>query len=264
MKVSVNIVTRNRPILLTRAIDSVLSQDFDDYEIVVVDNSGIDAVAEHVGQFNNPKIKLVYYPTASCGLTQARNAGLLKSEGKYIAVLDDDDIFIDKSKLRTQAKFLDMNSDYVLTGTDITVASPEGVILGIKEYPHSDNEIRQTILTANPFCHSTTMFTHKAVLDVGGYEQVEGMWNTNEYKLWLKLGLIGKMINLKMSGTRYTHWVNSQSLKHRAKLYLYDLNMAMDFNTSYPNFGDALQRYIIQHPLRYALRMKWWKKIDQS
>lgn len=264
MKVSVNIVTRNRPVLLTRAIESVLAQDFDDYEIVVVDNSGIDAVTEHIGQFNNPKIKRIDCPTMSRGLIKARNMGLENSKGEYIAVLDDDDEFIDKSKLARQVAFLDGNPDYVLVGTDITVASPKGAILGKKEYPHSDSEIRQMLLVSNQFCHSTTMFRHKSVMAVGGYERVEGMWNTNEYKLWLKLGLAGKVQNLEMFGTRYTYWPNAYSFRHRVKLYWFDFGMARDFSKDYPNYRDAVKRYVFQYPLRYALRMRWWQKIDHS
>ena len=255
MKVSVNIVTRNRPALLTRAVESVLAQDFDDYEIVVVDNAGIDD--EHAQRFHNPKIKQIDCPTVERGQTKARNEALRHSEGEYIAVLDDDDVFADRNKLRKQVEFLDENPDYVLMGTDLTLVSPEGVILGQKVYPHNDSEIRGMFLVSNPFCHSAVMFRRKVVMDIGCYESVGRMWNTDDYKLWLKLGLVGKMKNLEMFGTGYTSWPNTYSLKHRLKLYWHNFGMARDFSKDYPNFWKAVKRYIWQLPLEYILGKRW-------
>jgi len=264
MKVSVNIVTRNRPKLLNRAIESVLYQSFNDYEIVVVDNSGVDTVSKHVEQFNNPKIKVIPCPTASRGLVKARNVGLEASKGEYIAILDDDDIFVNKNKLAYQVEFLDLCKDYTLVGTNILVVSPNGQILGERKYPTRDEQIRDVFLVSNQFCHSATMFRKKDALDIGGYKPVEGMWNTNEYRLWLELGLKGKVFNIPIFGVHYTYWNNAYSFKHRAKLYWHDFTMVNEFKNDYPNYNDAVMRYLLTYPARYLLRMKWWTKIDHN
>ena len=264
MKVSVNIITRNRPTLLKRAIKSALNQAFDDYEIVVVDNSGTDTVSRVVKHFDSSKIRTVPFYTESRGLTQARNKGLEVSRGEYIAVLDDDDVFIDNSKLAQQVGFLDYAKDYVLVGTHINVVNPNNELLGVKNYAGTDSEIREALLISNQFCHSSTMFKKKDAFKVGGYKAVEGMWNTNEYRLWLELGLRGGMFNLPITSVDYTYWANNYSFRHRAKLYWHDFAMINEFKNHYPNYSDAVMRYLLTYPTRYLLRMKWWQKIDHN
>ena len=88
--VSVVLPTYNRPQYLRRALTSVMRQSFKDYEIIVVNDAGAD-VSHVVDEF--PKTKLVTHEKKK-GLSGARNTGIRVAEGKYIAYLDDDDIWL--------------------------------------------------------------------------------------------------------------------------------------------------------------------------
>lgn len=98
MMVSVVIPTFQRNDFLERAINSVFKQNFTDYEILIID----DNVGENVYRINNrnlenkiqnSKIRFIYNEK-NLGGAEARNIGIKEAQGKYIAFLDDDDIFL--------------------------------------------------------------------------------------------------------------------------------------------------------------------------
>lgn len=261
--VSVNIITKNRLNYLARAVESVRNQNFGDFEIVVIDNAGTDAAPSYLYSLGDKRIKCFSYPIESFGLSRARNFGLEKAEGKYVAILDDDDVFSNTQKLSQQYSFLESNPGYSLVGTNILVADPNGKVIGRKHYPLTDKEIRRSLLEQNQFCHSSTMFRRKDALDVGGYQQVKGLWNINEYLLWLQLGLKGKVANLGMEGTCYCVWPKRTSPFHNFKLYCKDYQMACDFASKYPNFYKTLLRYWVTYPVKYIVGKRWWQSVPK-
>jgi glycosyltransferase involved in cell wall biosynthesis len=87
---SVVICTFNRAEVLPRAIESVLSQTFGDFELLVVDDGSTDATGDLVVAMHDPRI--TYVRQHNQGLSAARNAGVAASNGRYVVFLDDDDI----------------------------------------------------------------------------------------------------------------------------------------------------------------------------
>src|SRR4030043_6890 len=89
MKVSVIIPTYNRAQTLAEAIDSVLSQTFKDFELIVVDNYSTDATESVVNAYTDRRIR--YFKNQNNGFVRInRNFGIEKSHGEYIAFLDDE------------------------------------------------------------------------------------------------------------------------------------------------------------------------------
>lgn len=88
-QVSAIICTHNREQYLGAAIDSLLEQEFDCYEVIVVDNASRDRTRELVTErLNNPRLKYVYEPMT--GLSIARNTGAKVARAPLLAYLDDD------------------------------------------------------------------------------------------------------------------------------------------------------------------------------
>jgi glycosyltransferase involved in cell wall biosynthesis len=85
---SVVIPTYNRATSVRRAIDSVLRQTFDDYELIVVDDGSTDTTSDVVRGYGE---RIVYVSQPNRGVSAARNAGILRSAGEWIAFLDSDD-----------------------------------------------------------------------------------------------------------------------------------------------------------------------------
>jgi glycosyltransferase involved in cell wall biosynthesis len=114
-KVSVIIPTYNRRTMLKEAVDSILGQDFEDFELIVVDDGSTDGTAEEIKRYGG-RIRLLQH-SENRGVSAARNKGILHAKGKYIAFLDSDDLWV-KGKLKIQVAFLDENPHYPLCYTD--------------------------------------------------------------------------------------------------------------------------------------------------
>src|SRR5438132_941747 len=147
-KVSINILTHNRSWLLLRALDSVAKQSFKDYEVVIINNGSTDNTLQALDNYKNqPTVKIISLPI-NIGITAARQKALENSSGEYIAILDDDDKWVEPEKLKAQVDFLDKNPDYVLVGGGIEFVQPDlkssnvKMSGGIKLRPKTDAEIR--------------------------------------------------------------------------------------------------------------------------
>ena len=112
--VSVIIPTYNRGWIVGEAIDSVLDQDFRDYELIVVDDGSDDNTPAILAAYGK-KIKVLRQ--SNRGVSAARNYGITAATGRLIAFLDSDDIWLPR-KLFTQVKFFAENPDAVINQTE--------------------------------------------------------------------------------------------------------------------------------------------------
>lgn len=113
-KISVIITTYNRPQFLPLAIESVLNQSYQDFEIIVINDAG-ENVQQIIDDFNDTRIKYFVHKMNK-GLGAARNTGLSYAKGKYINFLDDDDSFY-QYHLQTLIEYLEKNN-YEIAYTD--------------------------------------------------------------------------------------------------------------------------------------------------
>ncbi|WP_135855417.1 glycosyltransferase [Halorussus salinus] len=127
--VSVVIPTYNRAELLTRAIDSVLAQTYDDFELLVVDDGSTDDTEEVVTGYDDERVRYLAHDT-NRGANPARNTGIEAAEGEYVAFLDSDDEWRPR-KLDAQLDRLDGTDDdwvAVYTDYDVTVPGAGGLV----------------------------------------------------------------------------------------------------------------------------------------
>ena len=153
-KISVIIPTYNGGKFIKKAIESVLDQTLDDFEIIVVDDGSTDNTPYILQEYIRTN-NIVYISQKNVGVAVARNNGINMSKGTYIAFLDDDDFWIDKDKLKKQIEFLENHPDYVMVGTAGIVVDEKGKRVTDYKVPEGDHSIRDSILMRNPFIQSS-------------------------------------------------------------------------------------------------------------
>ena len=109
--VSVVMATYNRANVIGSAIDSILNQTYDNFELIIVDDGCTDSTYEVLEKYAAKDKRIVLLKQNNQGLAAARNAAAFKAQGKYIALMDDDDISL-PNRLMKQVAFLEKHSDY--------------------------------------------------------------------------------------------------------------------------------------------------------
>lgn len=203
-KVSILLPTHNGAKWIGGAIESVLHQTYPHFELIVINDASADNTESVVRDFVHKDARVVYVANeTNLGIQKTLNKGLQLAKGEYIARIDDDDVWAEKDKLEKQVSFLDMHHDYALVGTGTIVVNEEGTELFRFLSPETDEEVRNKLLFKNCFTHSSVMFRKDVVLSGGGYREDEVARHVEDYELWLRLGVKGKLGNLPMYGVRF-------------------------------------------------------------
>jgi glycosyltransferase involved in cell wall biosynthesis len=244
-RVSVLMLTYNRPQFLGRAIRSVMDQDFEDWELIVVHDGPNQQTAAIMQQWveRDPRVRY-FHRDRGGNIANACNYGISKARGAYIAILDDDDFWATKDKLARQVAFLEENLDYAGCGAGMTVIDDQGNDLMSYLKPERDDEIKRKALWANPMSHSTTIFRRSVGKSVGFYD--ESLAGYQDWDLWLKLGRVGKLYNFPEVFTRYTMWSGGGSFLQQRGNALSALKIVHRHRSGYRGFTGAFV-FVILH-----------------
>jgi glycosyltransferase involved in cell wall biosynthesis len=179
--ISVVIPTYNRASFLKEAIDSVLSQTFRDFELIVVDDGSTDETPELLLSYGN-KIKVI--KKANKGPSAARNRGIKAAKGEWIAFLDSDDVW-KPDKLEKQVQFIKDNPDIKICQTEeIWIRNGKRVNPRKKHEMHSGWIYEQCL----PLCivSPSSVMIHRDVFEKVGFFD-ETMPACEDYDLWLRI-----------------------------------------------------------------------------
>lgn len=125
--VSVIVPTYNSEALLPRALDSVVAQTFDDWEIVLIDDGSTDGTPEVAARYaERLKDRFIYIRQPNCGSSAARNRGIEACTGRFVAFLDADDEFL-PSKLERQLGLFDLRPELGFVYSDYASVDLVGV-----------------------------------------------------------------------------------------------------------------------------------------
>ncbi len=173
-KVTVLMSTYNRPQYLAEAIESVVNQRYQDWELIVLNDGGVD-VAEVVAKFADPRI--IYVPDdKNRGAARRFNQGLALARGEYVTYLGDDDLFY-PNHLEVLAKALDEHPEVALAYSDLYAASSIAERKTGKRYV-LDKRIsvsrgfnREFMFHYNHVLHVSLMHRLEAAKRVGGFDE---------------------------------------------------------------------------------------------
>lgn len=188
MLISVIITVYNCEKYLEDAIDSVISQKEVEWELIIVNDGSTDNTKDILNKYQKHS-KITIFNVDRVGRGKALNLALSYSSGKYVAVLDADDLF-HPNKLITQLNVLQEKEDLGVLATDDKIVGPLYKMVSVKDILISlDNlkliDVTNRLGNSNPVCHSSVLIRRKALKEVNGYD--DNRQRQFDYDLWIRL-----------------------------------------------------------------------------
>ncbi len=165
---------------ISKTIESVLSQTYSNWEMIIIDDCSTDDTDKIVNKFSNDKRIKFIKNKKNCGAAISRNIALKEANGEYIAFLDSDDVW-NKDKLEKQIKFMEDNN-YYFTYTNYEMIDEKSKSLN--KFVTGPKKI--TKFKMYNFCWPgclTVMYNQNRV----GVIQIENLPKNNDYAIWLKV-----------------------------------------------------------------------------
>jgi len=171
---------------LSQAIDSVLNQTFTDYELLIVDDCSSDHSTNIIKTYVDKRIKLIINKR-NIGQTKTLNKGIDLAMGRYIARIDQDDMY-HKDKLLKQINMATKNN-YDVVGTWSYGINENNNKIYKTEHPIDNSDIKKSMIISLPFTHSAILFKTNRLKEVNKYP--EGIKMVMDYGLIVNLAIKG-------------------------------------------------------------------------
>ncbi len=169
--VSVILPTYNRAHLLKRAAKSVLQQSFTSLELIIIDDASTDATKEVVTELNDPRITYIRHETNQGG-PAARNTGISRAKGIYIAFQDSDDEWL-YDKLQRQVNLLDSadkSTGAVFTGF-IRAGKRKAQYVPLPNDDTQRGNLLESLLVRNFISTQTLLIRKDVLLEIEGFDE---------------------------------------------------------------------------------------------
>jgi len=216
VRVSIIMLTFNRPQYISRAVESIQRQTVEDWELIVVHDGPNQQIEAILRDWETREPRLRYFRRGTWGnIAEATNFGIRNARGKFIAILDDDDYWRDRDKLERQIRFLEEHPDYVACGGGAVCIGEDGAELMRYLKPEQDAQIKSRALLANPMVHSTVLYRREAAERAGLYD--ETLPGFQDWDLFLKLGHLGKLYNFREHFLAYQIWHGGGSFESQKR-----------------------------------------------
>lgn len=212
-EVSIILTTYNRPDALSRSIDSILSQSFNNFELIIIDDGSEKDTKDVILKFKDDRIK--YYRFKNFGRpAKPRNEGIKRARGKYVAFCDDDDIWME-NKIQYQINLIkEKKVDGIFTNA-INV-----------DYPHEYGKLSNNksgyislkkLLSKNHFILSTS-FIHKIIFDSIKFNEDEVFKGSEDFILWANCLSMNKIFYYSSKPTIKYQIQNQSSIRSSINL----------------------------------------------
>jgi glycosyltransferase involved in cell wall biosynthesis len=213
--VSVAMPVYNAEKYLRYSIESILNQTYANFELIMVNDASTDSSGEIILSYSDPRIR--YFENAeNLGIVKTRNKCIEQARGKYIAVLDNDDIAL-PMRLEKQVEFLEANSGYGLCGSYYEIINEKGTVLHKITVPAADEQIKTHLLFNNCFCNSSVMIQSRLLK---GFSYPEGLDMVEDFYFLHYVSKKFKIANLPVYVTQYRMHGKNTSIEKREGLRL--------------------------------------------
>lgn len=208
--ISVVVPIHNGAKWLGQTLDSLFSQTYPYFEIILVDDASTDKLREVLSSFHDNRLRIVHL-NKNGGVSAARNQAIRLAKGDFIAFCDADDL-CQPQRFERQLAFLQQHHEIGMCGSAFTCFDTQD--RETVENPASDEEIRLALMQGNCFGLSTIM-ARAAVLKTTQFDVTLAV--AEDYDLWTRLAASGvRFANLPDVLIRY-RWHSQQASRHKSE-----------------------------------------------
>jgi glycosyltransferase involved in cell wall biosynthesis len=186
---SIIVPTYNREKFIVRTIQSVLSQTYTNFELIIVDDGSTDNTEKFVGNVKDKRIKFFKKENEERGA--ARNYGTNKAKGDYITFLDSDDLLYSKY-LEEANLFIASNNAINIFHQLFEVTNILGKVIHSANY--SNNNVFKSLIKKGNFMACQGMFLQKDFAKSNLFIEDRNLAGSEDYELWLRISTITKII----------------------------------------------------------------------
>ncbi len=207
-QVSVVLAVYNGAADLPLAVESILTQTFADFELIVVDDGSSDRTAAVLDGIGDPRVRAIHQDNA--GIAPALNRGIALARGRYVARQDHDDWAM-PTRLEKQVAFLEAHPDCAMVGTRAEIWVGGQKTSRVHDHPTDNAALQFELLFDSPFVHSSVLLRKSALDVVGHYTTDPARQPPEDYELWSRIARRYKVANLPERLTIYREVPNSMS-----------------------------------------------------
>jgi glycosyltransferase involved in cell wall biosynthesis len=233
-RVSVIIPCYNYGVYIVDAVKSVMSQNFDDLEIIVVDDGSTDNTRSVLGPLRD-RIKYIYQ--ANMGPSAARNTGIVHSTGEFILFLDADDVLA-LNTIPAQINHLKRTCSYIAVCRNklFTKKGNNGYpkVSGTWRLFHQNLDVHMCYFNVGP---PNAFLVHRRVLDKVGLFDAE-LWAGEDYELWFRASVSGFVPSYNPDTTVFYRRHAKSSTTNLRRLYTFDAVVHHKLSTLLDQFPD--------------------------
>lgn len=188
---------------LQDAVQSILSQTFGSFELIIINDGSTDDTDEILRKYQRSDNRAAIYDQENRGLIASLNRGFSLAKGKYIARMGADDI-CDVRRLEMQVAFLDAHPEIGIVGTGVLIVDEHGAVIHRQVMPTHPRLIDWHLAFENCFIHSSVMMRRDVVQALGYYRS--GALHAEDYDLWSRARAVTRLTNLPDMLVRRREW----------------------------------------------------------
>lgn len=191
--VSVLLPVYNGMPYLSVAVNSLLSQTWVDYELIIVNDGSSDGSAAYLDSLHDHRVRVIHQDNR--GLAGALNVAIGYARGRYLARQDQDDISR-PDRLALQVAFLNAHPAVSLVGGAARILEGDQPTDRLLQHPCDDGDLRLNLLFDSYIVHSSVMMRRDAIQALGGYCEDRTRQPPEDYELWSRMMKGHKLANL--------------------------------------------------------------------
>jgi glycosyltransferase involved in cell wall biosynthesis len=236
--ISVILPVYNMDLYLHAAIDSILAQTFENFELIIIDDASTDNTLEIIGSYSDDRI-ICLQNERNIGNYPSRNKGLSVARGKYIAIMDGDDISL-PNRLNCQYQYMEQHPEVVATGTEFRFIpnAPK------EDIPATHEAIILSFLKGYyAILHPSLMIKTQMIQYIQGYN--EEYRYASDYDLIARLSFIGKIVNLTEILMNYRKHALQISQNDHSEQIIYAEKIRENYQLNFINFYKSSDQSLV-------------------